>query len=68
MGKRALLLRNVLKLISQEISADLALYNVWSRPVVCGGGAKRRRSGLPLLVINTDAATAFGMYCMKEKG
>ena len=38
-GKRALLLQNVLKLISQEISVDPAPHNVWSRPVVCRGDA-----------------------------
>lgn len=69
MGKRALLLQNIFKLISQEISVDLALCNDRSRPVVCGGDGRteRRRSGLPLLVINRSPATAFGVNCMKER-
>lgn len=32
-GKRPLLLQNVFKLISQEISVDLTLCIVWSHPV-----------------------------------
>lgn len=68
MGKRALLLQNVLELILQKISVDRALYNVWSRPVVCVKGAGRMRgSELPLVVINLDKCCTFGRKRMKEK-
>lgn len=39
-AKKALLLQNVSKLILQEISADLTLYNVWSHPVVRAGDGR----------------------------
>lgn len=59
-GKRALLLQNVLKLILQEISVDHALYNIWSHPALSG---KREGVGSLWWLLAKTNCHSFGVEC-----